>query len=38
MNSLERASWISWGNKKVSEIEAFIQTWPHKGCSSFQMG
>ena len=38
MNSLERASWISWGNKKVSEIESFIQTWPHKGCSSFQMG
>jgi hypothetical protein len=38
MNSLEKASWISWGNKKVSEIESFIQTWPHKGCSSFHMG
>jgi len=38
MNSLERASWIAWGNKQVSDMESFIQTWPHKGCSSFQMG
>lgn len=38
MNSLEKASWIAWSKQYVSDIEAFIQTWPHKGCSSFQMG
>lgn len=38
MNSLEKASWIAWSNKLVLDMEAFIQTWPHKGCSSFQIG
>lgn len=38
MNSLEKASWIAWSKKQVSDMESYIQTWPHKGCSSFQMG
>lgn len=38
MNSLEKASWIAWSKQYVSDIETFIQTWHHKGCSSFQMG
>lgn len=38
MNSLERASWTAWCKNKVIDIESFIQTWPDKGCSSFQMG
>jgi hypothetical protein len=37
MNSLEKASWIAWGKKQVSDMEAYIQTWPHKGCSSFKI-
>lgn len=37
MNSLEKASWIAWCNKQVSDMESFIQTWPHKGCSSFKI-
>lgn len=37
MNSLEKASWIAWGKKQVSDMETYIQTWPHKGCSSFKI-
>lgn len=37
-SSLDRASWIAYGNTVVKEMEEFIQSWNHKGCSQFLMG